>query len=329
MVRPLRIEYDEAWYHVLNRGLERRSLFLDSQDYEKFLALLKEITETFSIEVHAFSLMPNHYHLLVHTPRAGLSRAMRHLNGVYTQYFNRRHRRDGPLLKGRYKARLIDSNEYLIELVRYIHCNPVKAKMCEKPKDHTWTSHRYYLKDVEGFEWLKREAVLSDYGKDVDGARKRFDVIVRSKMSEGVIKEIEQPTNSIIGGKNFKKWINSNYVEFKHRKNKCVSSKEKEVVSGLTGKDILENIRHCYNMSMAELRLTQTGQRNEARSLAIYLMRNRLGYSLKKIGLWFKIENEYAIAKALSRFKFALASDRNFMKRVKEMERAVMRRACP
>ena len=104
MSRPLRIEYDGAWYHVMNRGGERCLTFVDKRDSEQFLEWLKEITLAFSIQIHAFSLMPNHYHLLIHTPKAGLSRAMRHLNGIYTQRFNSLHGRDGPLFKGREKG---------------------------------------------------------------------------------------------------------------------------------------------------------------------------------------------------------------------------------
>jgi len=329
MARPLRIEYEDAWYHVMNRGLARRPIFLDAKDYKNFLFLLKEITETFSIEIHAYSLMPNHYHLLIHTPKKGLSRAMRHLNGIYTQFFNRCHRRDGPLFRGRYKACIVDSNAYLVELVRYIHLNPVKAKICRQPKEHQWTSHRYYLQDDKGHEWLYRDEILNRYGKSINEARKKFDIVVRSKLDKKVIKEIEKPKNGMIGGEMFKQWIDTNFVEKRWRASKEISRKEKEIKTEVRGKDLLENIQHCYDMSLAELRQTKRGQNNEARSLAIYLMRKRLGYSMTTIGRWLNTENEYAIAKALGRFKAGLEGDRNLLKRIKELERVMMRRACP
>src|SRR3990167_8702835 len=97
MSRPLRIEYEGAWYHVINRGAGRRKIFIDPKDYDLFFELLNEILETWNVQTHAFSLIPNHYHLAIHTPNAQLSRALRHLNGVYTQRFNRRHKTDGPL----------------------------------------------------------------------------------------------------------------------------------------------------------------------------------------------------------------------------------------
>ena len=324
MGRPLRIEYDGAWYHVMNRGLERRRIFVSDKDYHNFLSLLKEISEIHFLEIHAFSLMPNHYHLLCHTPKAGLKRAMQHLNGVYTRKFNCSHRRDGPLFRGRYKAILVDSNEYLTELVRYIHLNPVKAHICKDPKDHQWTSHRNYLKYIKGYEWLCVEQVLSEYGRDIKQARKKFDVIVRSTMSsDEVIKEIEMPKNGITGSDFFKKWVNSNYVEQSIQKDRAVSKKEQQIRSETTAKALLEKICFCYDMTFGEIKKTKTSQKNEARSLAIYFMRQKLGYSLKDITKWLKAANEYAVAKSLSRFKKEMSTDKKVHKKVREIERVV------
>src|SRR5215467_11814660 len=107
MTRPLRIEYTGAHYHVTSRGNERKAIFRDDTDREKFLELTGRAVEQFGIRVHAYVLMSNHYHLLIETPRGGLNRALRYLNGVYTQVFNRRHKRVGHLFQGRYKAILV------------------------------------------------------------------------------------------------------------------------------------------------------------------------------------------------------------------------------
>jgi len=103
MVRPLRIEFEGAWYHVMNRGAARRDVFVSDSQRERFLELLADLVERFGIETHAYCLMGNHYHLLLHTPFGNLGRGMRHLNGVYTQFFNRDQGRDGALFRGRYK----------------------------------------------------------------------------------------------------------------------------------------------------------------------------------------------------------------------------------
>ena len=112
MARPLRIEYEGARYHVTSRGNERKTVFRDDADREKFLELIGRAVEQFGIRVHAYVLMNNHYHLLIETPRSGLNQALRYLNGVYTQAFNRRHKRVGHLFQGRYKAILVEKDAY-------------------------------------------------------------------------------------------------------------------------------------------------------------------------------------------------------------------------
>ena len=112
MARPLRIEFEGAWYHVMNRGAGRHWIFKSDGHKQYFLSLLETVTQRFNVEVHAYCLMDNHYHLMIHTPEGNLQRVMRHINGVYTQYFNRSESRDGPLFRGRYKSILVDAKAY-------------------------------------------------------------------------------------------------------------------------------------------------------------------------------------------------------------------------
>jgi len=129
MSRPLRIEYPGAYYHVMNRGTARQKIFLNDQDRQRFLDLLGQTCQMWGVRVYAYCLMDNHYHLLVETTDAALSRAMRHLDGIYTQRFNRAHGRDGPLFRGRYRAILIEPEEYFMAVARYIHRNPAEARV--------------------------------------------------------------------------------------------------------------------------------------------------------------------------------------------------------
>src|SRR5438067_11487300 len=119
MARPRRIEYPGACYHVSTRGNERNAIFRDDRDREKLLELLDRAVKDFHLRLHGYVLMSNHYHLLVETPRGGLSRALRYLNGVYTQSFNRRHRRVGHLSQGRYEAILADEDAYVLDKPLY------------------------------------------------------------------------------------------------------------------------------------------------------------------------------------------------------------------
>jgi REP element-mobilizing transposase RayT len=157
MARPLRIEYPDAWYHVMNRGRRGEAIFADERDYAMFTELLQETSEMWNIRISAYCLMSNHYHMLVQTPEANISRSMRHLNGVYTQRYNSRHRCDGQLFRGRYKSILIDTDSYLLQAVRYIHRNPLEAGMTDKMDSYPWSSHQGYISVAKKWGWLHKK----------------------------------------------------------------------------------------------------------------------------------------------------------------------------
>ncbi|MFK8029400.1 MAG: transposase [Gammaproteobacteria bacterium] len=164
MARPLRIEYPGAWYHVMNRGAGRGCVFPNNALHYGFLALLGDVHERYAIDCHAYCLMGNHYHLLLHTPSGRLGRAMRHVDGVYTQRHNRQLETDGPLFRGRYKAQLIEKGDYLWTVSRYIHRNPVEAKLCTSPSDYRWSSYQYYVSKRDTPSWLKRDETTRKFG---------------------------------------------------------------------------------------------------------------------------------------------------------------------
>jgi REP element-mobilizing transposase RayT len=136
MARPLRIEYAGALYHVTSRGNERKDVFKSQRDREKFLSYVESAVVRYGAVVHIWCLMSNHYHLLLETPSGNLSQIMRHINGAYTTYFNVKRKRAGHLFQGRYKAILVEVDAYALELSRYVHLNPVRAKMVIKLEDH-------------------------------------------------------------------------------------------------------------------------------------------------------------------------------------------------
>lgn len=141
MTRPLRLEFPGALYHVTSRGDRRGTIYLDDTDRLAWQEVLALVCERYHFVVHSFCQMSNHYHLLVETVEANLSQGMRQLNGVYTQHFNRRHKLVGHVLQGRYKAILVQKENYLLELARYIVLNPVRAHMVASPDDCYWSSH--------------------------------------------------------------------------------------------------------------------------------------------------------------------------------------------
>ena len=153
MARPVRIEFEGAAYHVTSRGNERRAIYRDDADRLRFLETLGQAAERFGLVVHAYCLMPNHYHLLCATPRANLSRAVGWLQAAYAIRHNRRHGRCGHLVQGRFKAHLVEADAYAKHLVRYVHLNPVRPRDRRKPvpaerrdafEAYRWSSHRAY-----------------------------------------------------------------------------------------------------------------------------------------------------------------------------------------
>ncbi len=135
MTRPLRIQFDGAYYHVTSRGNERKNVFRNNRDREQFLSYLKSAHYRYKAVFHVFCLMNNHYHYLLETPKGNLSQIMHHINGAYTNYFNIKHRRREHLFQGRYKAIVVDADSYAGELSRYIHLNPVRAGLIDVLKN--------------------------------------------------------------------------------------------------------------------------------------------------------------------------------------------------
>lgn len=164
MTRPLRLQFPGALYHVTARGNRRSLIFLDDDDRIAWLEVIALSCKRHHCVVHCFCLMSNHYHLMIETAEANLGQAMRLLNGAYSQYFNRRHRTVGHLFQGRYKAILVQKENYLLELRRYIVLNPLRANMVASLDDWPWSSYRYYVANTPPPPWLERNWLLAQFG---------------------------------------------------------------------------------------------------------------------------------------------------------------------
>jgi putative transposase len=184
MARKPRIHYPGAVYHVVVRGNARQEIFFSVADRFHFLSLLQDGLERYDHRVHAFCLMPNHIHLAMQVGEVPLSRIMQNLCFRYTQRTNRRQDRVGHLFQGRYKAVLVDGDSYLLELVRYLHLNPVRAGMVGSPEEYPWSSHLAYLGEKK-LTWLTRDWVLSQFSSRRSRARKEYRKFVHSGKAEG------------------------------------------------------------------------------------------------------------------------------------------------
>ena len=199
MARALRIELENAWHHVTARGNERRAIYRDDADRRRFVDLLEATSQRFGVVVGAYVLMDNHYHLVLRTPNANLSRALQWLNVSYGIWFNLRHRRSGHLFQGRFKSLLVDENEWLGELTRYVHLNPVRTRRLglakrsradvergmTRPNEaelkerlrtlrrYRWSSYRAYAGWEQAPEWVNADTVLGKMGGGHRGASQR------------------------------------------------------------------------------------------------------------------------------------------------------------
>jgi REP element-mobilizing transposase RayT len=182
MARKARIEFEGAFYHVITRGNQRQKIFKDSHDYTKYLEILGRYKKSHSFRLYAYVLMSNHIHLLVETGAVPLSKILQGINQSYTAYFNKTYKTVGHLFQGRYKSILCDRDQYLWSLVKYIHLNPVRAKMAKTPDAYTWSSHPCYAHKTKGNELVDDDQVLRLFSEDKTKARE----IYRAYMDDGL-----------------------------------------------------------------------------------------------------------------------------------------------
>lgn len=318
MSRPLRIEYSNAWYHVMNRARKNHDAF-NGDSYQIFIDILQDTAEMFNLRVAAYCLMPNHYHILVQTPDANLSRCMRHINGVYTQRYNAKNNSDGSLFKGRYKAILVNGDSYLLQLVRYIHRNPLKAGIADKPEKYKWSSHKGYLSGAKKWNWLYKDFILNLLtGKRKDQLLK-YRHFMREEDSEeilGMFAKINMP--SIWGDEDFIGWVKETFF---HEKSDPEIPESKILAPDM--EIIIKTIGEFYNVTQTELKTLRRGYENEARDAAIFLIRQLTGKRLLSIGETFNLRKHSSVSSVLERTRRRLRNDKKFKKRIEKIRKLV------
>lgn len=317
MSRPLRIEYPGAWYHAMNRGRRREPIFLGRDDYLRFLHVLEEGSVMWNVRIAAFCLMPNHYHLLVQTPDGNLSRFMRHVDGVYTQWFNRAHRFDGSLFRGRYRAMVVEAEAYLLELVRYIHRNPVRAGLVGRVDRYRWSSDQAYRSGARQWALLDRSFVLSLLGEGALNQRRAY----RQLMSEPDSDELSSLFSrkrlpSLLGSKEF---IDLVKAKLRNLGDHPEIPESKVLSPGIDS--IKMAVCAAYKTDLSDLLSSRRGMTNEARNVAIYLCRRLSGQTLTRIGREFQLANYGSVSSVVSRMKKTLREDGRLRKRVERLER--------
>ena len=316
MARPLRIEYPGAFYHVMSRGQSRRNIFLEDKGRQSFLDLLADIARLWKIEIYAYCLMDNHYHFLLSTPKGGLSRAMRHLDGIYTQKFNRVHHRDGPLFRGRYKAILIDAEEYFLSVVRYVHRNPLGAGVVSDIDRYRWSSHWGYLNKRQCPDWVNTRSVLSRFG-----GVKQYQKFMHEEIEEEIEEFYRGPYQKpVLGGKDFIARVKQR-LGIKARVEQ--EKPESRRVFGLELGEIVEATAQEYGKGVEELRRRTRGAENEARMVAIYLSRHLGGHRHEDIGKAVGLDKTSSVSSAYLLMKGRVAKEKGLARKVRWIEEAL------
>jgi putative transposase len=321
MSRPLRIAYPNAWYHVMNRGRRAESIFLDKRDYDVFVELLRETSEAWNIQIAAYCMMPNHYHMLVRTPEGNISRAMRHVNGVYTQRFNSRHNYDGQLFRGRYRSILVNGDSYLLQLVRYIHRNPLKAGIVEDMNVYPWSSHKAYLSVAKKWDWLHKDFILDLLTAETKSQirlYRRFVAVDDENQVDDIMECKRWP--SLLGPKEFVDWIKATYKDVKGR-DEMPQLRELHPETDR----IITCVCDYYDVECKELFKSKRGEFNEPRCMAIYLIRKLRRDNLKEIGKIFKLDKYSSVSSIIERMKTRIQNNRKLKMRVKKMEEKLIK----
>ena len=315
----MRIEYPGAWYHVMNRGRRSEVTFPEYKDYSRFINLLIESCELWNIHISAYCLMPNHYHLLIHTPDGNLSRCMRHINGVYTQRYNKAHGSDGPLFRGRFKSILVEGDPYLLQLVRYIHRNPLRANLTNNLGNYKWSSHIGYTSKAKKWDWLHKDFILSMLTSDPASqisAYKHFVSMEESEKLLGVLESSKWPP--FLGGKKFLDWVKKAFFENK---------REKEVPDSVHLAPDMSQIKAVvcdyYRIHESILHKKQRGVTNEPRDVAIYLARMLRQVGLRGIGENFGLSNYSSVSTVIDRVKSQIDNNRIFRSQVEEIKQKI------
>ena len=321
MSRPLRIQYEGAWYHVMNRGIARQPIYKTIDHRNIFLALLEEITKKFYIEIHAFCLMGNHYHLLLRTPIANLAKAMRHLNGLYTRRFNISQQRDGSIFRGRYQAILIEEEDYLIHVSRYIHLNPVKAKLSNNPFDYQWSSYRYYLNRNMHCQWLRKEVILSYFNSDIQ--------LYADFTADGTDEELENFYNeklkTVLGSDKFVAEVCATIT--KEQKIFCQPDINR-ISKILEIEKITEVVINYFSVTYNSLKQSKHGRKNLPRIFAIYFAKQYCQLTHKKISDFFTNINPRSVGIILNRLEKVLENEGNEIKTHFENLKHIFRSKC-
>ncbi len=292
MPRPLRIEFENAWYHVSNRGAGGRAIFLKPEHTQLFVSILEDCINTFGIEVHAFCFLADSYHLLIKTPQPNLSQAMRQLNGMYTQKFNKEQHLDGPLFRGRYRATILEE-KYALPICRFIDLQPIAHRYVEQPLHYKWSSYRAHIGKPKTLNWLHTDIIKAHCDDYQDFVNQGIDSEIKTFYCKK-----KQP--AILGS-----------YQFKHNLMNPEAQKTKTAPPALgpSMESIIKATASYFDVSVEQIKMSRRGQTNIPRAVAIYLSRKLGHHILTEIAAVYSDISHAAVGTTVKRFQELLQRD--------------------
>lgn len=308
MARALRIIEPGLWHHVTNRGLNRAAIFGDHEDREVFLERLGECAARWQVDTGAYALLDTEFHLLLRDNSGGLSRAMRHLTGVYTQLYNRKHGREGPLLRGRFRDRLVQAHpaRWLGKLARHLHTLEGPVDGFGMVPTETRSSLRYYS-SADRPTWLSAAEVLAPWGGDSPAGRRRFEEFTLAPV-DGELRDRLQgvPWHPLLGDEDFVQY-------WRHRLRSDPRYVDAEVpdarrLRAWTVDEIVSAACEVFGLGEAALMASARGRLNLPRMVCMMVCRDRSGATLREIGERFGV-SPGAVSALASRTRARIADD--------------------
>jgi putative transposase len=316
MARPMRIEYEGAFYHVTSRGNERKEIFRGPKDYERFKHYLSEAEDKYDFLLHGYVLMTNHYHLILETNKANLHRIMHYLNGSYTTYFNRINGRSGHLFQGRYKGIVIEVDNYLLELSRYLHLNPVRAGMVKRPEEYAHSSYRLFI----GLGKKKEKIVSRDriWGM-ISGDRRRAPQKYRRYVEEGMKRDDRNPLKTIYGGAILG---SGEFVQELLKKGEVKRIKSEEIscrrqlkaTKGIEA--LILDVSSYFNVQPSKV----LEEKGAMRDIAIYFGKKYTGLTNREIGERFGGLSYSGVTRVSQRFQEKMAKNITLRRQVEQID---------
>jgi REP element-mobilizing transposase RayT len=312
MARQLRIEFEGAFYHVTSRGNRRERVYFEDGDRKKFLEILKRTKERYGYHLHAYVLMDNHYHLILETPRANISQIMQNINTSYTVYINKKHRRSGHLFQGRFKSIVVDKDAYLGTLSRYIHLNPVRAAMVQKPEDHRWSSYISYIDSPEKNTIVDTADTLSIFSEKSRQAVKAYKNFMDSGIGtkDNPFDDVE--AGILLGRASFKERIKA---LLDVRKDDEEIPQIKQLRNSIPINHVIQGCCNYYGKGREELLQRRSGQR----AMAIYLSKALSGRKNIEIGSYFGIKGP-AVSNIVKEMEGRMESEKKMRKEVEQIK---------